>query len=150
MRAAAKEGHLEVLRFLTENGCPFTEPFRAAFEAHKEATVIAASNNHIECLKYLIDIRAPVPDGIINRCINKKTNPATVKYLRERGYPWDVMTCVTAVRFVNNNVALLKYLHENNCPWDEQTTITAAREASAQCLKYALDNGCKCRVVILY
>ena len=115
------------------------------FGGSSEATVMASSNGHIECLKYLIEIGAPMPDDIIDKSINTKTNLAVIKYLRERGCSWSVLTSVEAARF--NNMALLKFLHENNCPWDEQTSITAARESSIQCLVYALDNGCKCRVV---
>ena len=145
LQAAAKEGQLEALKYLVENGCPIIEvhPVGAVFAAHNYTAVLAARHNHIECLNYLIEIGAPVPDDIIDRCVDAKTSPVVIQYLRELGYQWHQIAIDTAAS--RNNVALVKYLHENNCPWDERTVSNAARSACIECLKYALDNGCKCR-----
>ena len=68
--AAAKNGHLECLKYLHKNGCPWDKyaTMFAAGEGHLEylkylhengcpgdeyATWYAALNGHLECLKYL-------------------------------------------------------------------------------------------------
>ena len=48
-RCAAKNGHLDCLRYLHENGCPWNE----------DATWGAAENGHMDCLKYLHENGCP-------------------------------------------------------------------------------------------
>jgi hypothetical protein len=46
---AASEGHLDVLKYLHENDCPWSS--EACYRAHE--------NNHIDCLNYLIEQKFP-------------------------------------------------------------------------------------------
>ena len=36
----------------------------------------------------------------------------------------------------------MKYLHEKGCPWDEYSCSNAARNGHLECLKYLHDKGC--------
>ena len=58
--------------------------------------VWAASNGHLECLKYA----------------------------HENGCCWDEDTCYKAA--YNGHLECLKYAHENGCPWNEDTCSNAA------------------------
>ena len=37
---------------------------------------------------------------------------------------------------------ILKYLHERGCPWDDEVTARAAKHGDVEMLKYAIENGC--------
>ena len=53
---------------------------------------------------------------------------------------FDEETCQLAA--LCDNLKFLKYVHEKGCPWDRETTVGAAKIGSLQCLKYAHENGC--------
>ena len=71
----------------------------------------AASNGHLECLKYL----------------------------HERGCPWNEETCQNAAE--KGHLECLKYAHEHGCRWDELTCGAAAYVNEIECLRYAQDHG---------
>ena len=71
----------------------------------------AASNGHLECLKYA----------------------------HERGCDWSDLTCESAAS--NGHLECLKYAHEHGCPWDELTCGAAAYVNEIECLRYAQDHG---------
>ena len=72
----------------------------------------AASNGHLECLKYA----------------------------HEHGCPWDEKTCMDAAD--GGHLDCLKYAHENGCPWNTSTCSFAAKNGHLECLKYACAHGC--------
>jgi hypothetical protein len=75
----------------------------------------AASNGHLECLKYAYE------------CI----------------CDWnDSKPCTNAAK--NGHLDCLKYAHENGCKWDELTCAYAELFGHFKCLKYAVENGCPC------
>ena len=39
-----------------------------------------------------------------------------LKYLHEKGFPWDCRTCRNAA--LGGHLEVLKYAHENGCPWN--------------------------------
>ena len=67
-------------------------------------------------------------------------NFVLLKFLHEKGCPWDYRTCSEAAK--NGHLECLKYAHENGCPWDHRTTNSAAEHGHLECLKYAHENGC--------
>ena len=71
----------------------------------------AASNGHLECLKYA----------------------------HEHGCPWDEYTCSFAAGY--GHLECLKYAHEHGCPWDYWTCDKAAEKGHLECLKYACAHG---------
>lgn len=106
------------------------------------ATTEAASNEHLDCLAYLIDHNAYCPQNFITVLISISTSHVKViEYLRKRGFSWDETSTSAAAKF--SDLETLKYLHENGCPWDKQTCIYAVMRGKIEVLKYAMDNGCK-------
>ena len=63
-----------------------------------------------------------------------------LKYLHEKGFPWDYRTCRNAAR--HGHLEVLKYSHEKGCAWDEGTCSEAAKGGHLDVLKYAHENGC--------
>ena len=51
-----------------------------------------------------------------------------LKWLRENGCPWDMLTYSNAAK--NGHLYVLKWLKENGCPWDEMTCAYAAFKRS--------------------
>ena len=62
-------------------------------------------------------------------------NVELLKFLHEKGCPWDDWTC-TAAAF-HGHLECLKYLHENGCPWNGSTCSSVAEYGHLACLKYA-------------
>jgi len=76
---------------------------------------LAAVNGHLDCLKYLY----------------------------EKGCPWDRFTCNLAA--VNGHLDCLKYAHEKGCPLNRLTCVYATTNGHSNCLEYAHKNGCPCK-----
>ncbi|ATZ81199.1 ankyrin repeat domain-containing protein [Bodo saltans virus] len=126
---ASKNGHLECLKYLHENG----------YYWDSWISTIAAENGHLECLKYAHENNCP---WNINTCMNAAYNGhlECLKYAHENGCPWNEYTCLNAAG--NGHLECLKYAHENNCPWDLYTCINAVYDGYLDCLQYAHENGC--------
>jgi hypothetical protein len=73
-------------------------------------TSLSATQNHIDCLKYL----------------------------HENGCPWHPDT--TNVAAENGNLDCLIYAHENGCPWHIDTVNSAAMAGHIDCALYASKN----------
>jgi len=100
---AAKNNHLNCLKYAHENGCPWDE----------NTCKVAAKYGHLDCLKYLHENGCPwnkyacasaAEDGHLD-CL---------KYLHENDCPWDKMTCQLAAK--NDHLDCLRYAQENGCP----------------------------------
>jgi len=66
-----------------------------------------------------------------------------LRWLRERGTPWDEAACARAA--AQGHLDVLRYAREESvppCPWDEETTANAAEAGQVECLRYALRGGC--------
>ena len=130
---AAREGNLEILIYLHENGCPWNEKTcsAAAGKGHYEcltyahenscpwdkfACTTAASNGQLECLEYL-----HAPSGEV-----------------KNGCPWNELTCKYAAE--NGYLDCLTYAHKNGCEITGYTLEGAA--VSIGCLKYLVKNNC--------
>ena len=79
---ASANGHLECLKYLHENGCPWD----------KETCRYSTWYGHLECLKYLHENGCPL-DAVT--CANAAYNGQLecLKYLHENSCPWDKETC---------------------------------------------------------
>ena len=89
----ARNGNVELLKFLHEERCPW-DFWTCSY---------AAKNGHLECLKYAHENRCPWgPLG--------KWNMNTCSYKD---------TCYNAAE--KGHLKCLKYAHENGCPWDWRT-----------------------------
>jgi hypothetical protein len=113
---AARGGHLKVLRWARENGCPW-DHLTCAYAAGRGHLEIlqwargngcswnewtcgfAASNGHLEVLKWL----------------RREKDPC----------PWNEWTCAHAAK--GGHLKVLRWARENGCPWDEHKCIAVAK-----------------------
>ena len=129
MDFACLGGHLEVVKYLKENGI--------CLDA--KDSYFAALGGHLEVLKYL---REEIKDWDEEICAGAAAGGhlEVLKYLCENGCSLDEDTCSGAAR--EGHLELLKCLHESGCPWDEHTCMYAARGGHLEVLKYLRENGC--------
>ncbi|WZN59355.1 ankyrin repeat protein [Chloropicon roscoffensis] len=126
---AAKGGHLEVVQWLRQNGCPW----------NSTTCYLAAKGGHLDVLKWLRDQDPPCP-----------WNEETCTYAAEGGHlevlkflraqnppcPWDEETCRWAAR--NGHLDVLKWARSQDppCPWDRETCDYAALRGNLDVLKF--------------
>ena len=129
---AARNGHLECLKYLHENGLPWGT----------WTCCSAAFGGHLKCLKYLHENGCPWDEGTCSQA---------AKYGRLECLKYLVKTDVLGIRdlfccCLRGQLECLKYLHENGCPWDYRTCDNAAKYYewydNLECFKYAHENGC--------
>jgi len=98
--AAARNGHLECLRYAHENGCAW----------HPKTTYTAALNGHLECLKYAHENGCRWHSRTTyNAACNGRLE--CLRYARENGCEWHPETTYIAV--YNGHLECLKYVYEN-------------------------------------
>jgi len=160
---AAWYGRLDILKYLHENGCPWTGL----------ACYFAAQYDHLEMLKYLHENGCQW-DTHIYGIAGKKGHLEIVKYLYENDCPWDASTCKSAVTYgsleivkylhtkfiedsrpwslwdcfrckdaiVAGRLEILKYLHENGFPIDESSCNLAVANGHFEVFEWLRENGC--------
>ena len=104
--SAAKNAHLEILKYLREE---------AKAPSGWRIAVRAAENGHLHILEYLVERKYDQFKTYSCRDAAKKGHVYCLKFLRETAKaPWDE----EAVRFAhkNNQTECLQYLLDNNCP----------------------------------
>ena len=113
---AAQGGHLEVLRYAHEHGCPL--------DVH--ACNLAAQHSNLDVLKYLMEeAGCPYQQGYICTPAALGGDLEVLIYLRQGwGEAWDEVTCAAAAH--GGHLRLLRYLRKEGCPWDGLTCFHAA------------------------
>ncbi|CAM9288055.1 unnamed protein product, partial [Hapterophycus canaliculatus] len=132
--AAASGGHLEVLKWLRENGCGWDE-----YTCHK-----AASGGHLEIIQCgktrngptahlsypavtneLHEVRHSTASRCCFTCFTGSTILSkVVQWARANGCEWNAATCSRAAR--GGHLLLLKWARGSGCPWDASTCMGAA------------------------
>ena len=99
---AAMNGNLEMLKFLFRHNCPWNELLivEAAEYGHKNIVEWCIENKKCKMDKYACAEAA------------KNNHLDMLIYLREKGFPWDVNTYISA----RNHPLIFKYVLDNNCP----------------------------------
>ncbi|CAB9506500.1 ankyrin repeat protein [Seminavis robusta] len=141
--AAACGGHLELLKWARENGCPWDE----------ETCWYAARHGHLELLKWARQHGCPWNEETCSSAArgghlellkwareNGCRTFGTSEMARENGCPWNGWTRNAAAG--RGHLELLKWAHENGCPWDTETCYAAAGGGHLELLKWAHENGC--------
>ena len=101
----------------------------------------AAENEHMDCLKYLVQKGYDMEKENVCYIAVKKNNFEMLKFAVENGF--DVSDeAITATATANGNLEMLKYLHKNGCPITRHTVRDAAAWGHLDCLKYLHKNGC--------
>ncbi|AVK74620.1 Ankyrin repeat incomplete domain containing protein [Pandoravirus quercus] len=126
---AAVHGHLGILGYAHENGCPW----------HYGVCVAAEAYGRIDCLDYLLDKGCL---GFDSACTwaAREGHLQTLQWLRARDCPWDADTCAAAAR--GGHLHVLDWLHRHGCQWDAETPKDAAFGGHLNCLAYAVKRGC--------
>ena len=165
---AARSGHFEVLQWARENGCPWHDmiiPLVAARggylqilkwalangcdfdDAMPEAAARAASNGHLEVLKWFKDNDWFGTVGILDvdeRVCDKAASAGHLEILKwagANGCGWDERTCTAAVEA--GHLEVLKWLRQNGCPWDDCVcSAAAACGGHFEILQWLRENGC--------
>jgi hypothetical protein len=141
--AAAKTGHLQVLRWIHANGYPLDSHVcsSAADGGHiavmrwarsvgckwGTATIGAAWGGHFHILKWMND------EGCyksVSLCSSLAYTGQLhiLKWARANGWPWNEKTCLDAA--TKGHLKILKWARANDCPWDRE-----------RCERAALNNG---------
>ncbi len=71
---------------------------------------------------------------------SRSGNLVLLKWLRQKGCPWDTSTCEAAA--FGGYLEILRWAHLNRCPWDEMTSASAAGRGHLEILQWARANGC--------
>ena len=155
-QAAARGGHLEELKVLRANGCPWNSLtfWHAAMGGHLEVIQWACTNGcpwdertcwaaarggHLEVLQWL---RANGCEWDKDTCTEAATYGwlEVLQWAHTNGCEWDADTCCWAAR--GGYLVVLQWARENDCPWNERTCATAASGGHLEMLQWACGNGC--------
>ncbi|CAL6375199.1 unnamed protein product [Bathycoccus prasinos] len=133
--AAAKNGHLHILKYLVEKDYDIPRP-RACDEA--------AENGHLECLKYLREVAKAPWDKKTVLGAAENAHLHILKYLVEGRYPYfQASACARTAEC--GHLECLKYLHEvAKLPWDHETGESAASGGHLHILKYLAERKYSC------
>src|SRR5690606_2355299 len=75
--SAAENGHLEMLQYLHENGCPWD----------REAFSNAVKNGHLQVVQYLHENGCPWDDKVSDFAV-EEGHLQVLQYLHDNGFPW--------------------------------------------------------------
>lgn len=126
MCAAAVSGHMDCLKYVHENGCPWDE-------------WTCAYTGHLDCLKYTHENGCPWGWRTCAYTA-ERGDLDCLKYAHENGCPWN--SEIPAYAAASGHLNCLEYLHERGCPLDASCSHDAAYFGHLDCLAYALERGC--------
>ncbi|CAL6283389.1 unnamed protein product [Bathycoccus prasinos] len=136
IHAAARQGNLEMVKYCVANECPINR------NINRNACAFAASNGHLEVLKYLREeAKAPWGSWTADRAASNG-HLHILEYLVERKFDeYEEDACENAAK--NGHLDCLKYLHETaKAPWDYWCVQEAHKNKHTKCVQYLLDNDC--------
>ena len=108
MRFAALNGHLEILKWARENGCPWDS----------NTCANAALNGHLEVLKWARENGCPW-DSATCTYAAENGHLEVLVWAQENGCPWDYEKCLNIAKQMNHT-AIIDWLVENK-PEPQQT-----------------------------
>ena len=125
---ATSGGHLEVVKWLYEDGAPW----------YKRTCAYAAEGGHLDVLQWA---RANGARWDEFTCANAASGGHldVLKWARQNGAPWDEDTCANAA--YGGHLDVLKWARQNGAPWDEETCACADENGHLDVLKWARENG---------
>lgn len=100
---------------------------------------VAAAKGKLNVLKWLREKGCPWDSETCTAAASAK-NFEILKYARENGCEWNSFTCSGAA--TSGSLEILKWLREQKCPWDSITTAHAQIEGNLEILRWAVENGC--------
>ncbi|AVK75096.1 Ankyrin repeat domain containing protein [Pandoravirus quercus] len=106
--SAAEAGHLEVLQWLRANGCPW-DWLTCAY---------AARGGHIPVLQWA-KTNGCTLDASTGSCAAEAGHLDVLQWLYANGCPQHVDACFRAAQ--GGHLHILRWLRANGCPWDQRT-----------------------------
>ena len=136
LRGASEEGHLEIVKWLVDNGVTGLDA----------ALIVAADKGYLQILKYLVTRGANVhaKDDQALGYASRNGNLEIVKVLVELGADVDAFKGYALRMAANGHLAVVKYLVENGADihmMGDEALITAAYNRKLAVLKYLVRQG---------
>lgn len=128
VHAAARNGHLDVLKYLGDGR-----------RLDDSVTLDAAEHGHEEVLKYLYSSGCNWHPEVTEYAA-RGGHIHTVAFLMVNGAAWGPRVCAAAAE--KGHLELLRVLRRNRCKWDEWTIVLAACNGHLDIVKYAHKRGC--------
>lgn len=129
-RIAAKNGSINVLKFLRTNG----------FSCDSRVTSLAAEFGHLNILQYAHENSCPWKPDVCYKAASTG-HFEVLQYAYAHGCPWDAWTCIAAAE--NGHLDILKWAKYNGCPWDSFVAEKAAKGGHLHIVQWCLGNGCE-------
>jgi hypothetical protein len=70
----------------------------------------------------------------------KRNSLDVLKWLREKGCPWNAKTCSTAA--FTGRLYIVKWARENGCEWDAETFDNTRNSSNKDLIAWLTTNGC--------
>ena len=139
--AAAEGGHVEVLQWLRQNGCPWGN------SASDSTCYHAAWGGHLDVLKWARSQDPPCPWNMTVCSVAAQGGHLDIlKWARSQDppCPWNMAVCSMAAD--GGHLEVLKWARSQDppCPWDERTCADAARGGHLEVLKWARSQDPPC------
>lgn len=126
---AAREGHLEIVRWLREHDFPWNQ----------DVTRAAAASGRLEILQFLFANGCPWHNDLCaDACRGGHLN--VLRWLHNRGLPLTTETCSCAA--LSGNLEMVQFLRAHGCPWNRETVRCARIRGHHDLAQWALENGC--------
>ncbi len=127
----ASGGHLEVLQWAIEQGCPWDQTQMCAY---------AALGGHLEVLQWARSQGCPWDERTCGWAA-RGGHLEVLQWARSQGCPWNEEICATAAR--GGHLEVLQWARSQGCPWD-QTRVCgwAAGGGHLEVLQWAIEQGC--------
>jgi uncharacterized protein YciI len=173
---AARNGHLEILTWLHEQGCPWdSDTFVSAvhfgtksgnwdvlkwlcqrkcpvdvydYRSFSAAISAAVGTGNLDMAQFLHEQERPAGTDTVLDVAVGAGNLTMVKLLVDRGCRMSKYTCAVAAR--TGHLEILTWLHEQGCPWNEDACTEAAREGHLDALIWLREHGCPWNEDTLY
>jgi hypothetical protein len=154
---AARHGHLEVLRWAAEEGCPWTDGVWEAAAEHGHLDVLrwaisrgrecqpawcvaAVRGGHAHVVEWLLRLKGGTHwDAGACAAAAGRGDLAMLQRLRAAGCPWDAG--VFSVAAACGHVEIMRWAHAHGCPWDERACRMAAMRGHLAVLEWASSTG---------
>jgi len=155
----AARGDLELLRYVREQGAPFTAHTLASAAGHDKLAVVrwlrdvgcpwdatacrqaAHGPASIPMLEFLLHDGCPVDETACEAAASRGSLDV-LQFLRARGVPWDATTCSSAAAAAELPVLQWARAQDPPCPWDADTIREAVFHEAGEVLVWARANGC--------
>lgn len=128
--AAARNGHLDCLKYVAEFGTSYGVAY------------FAAMNGHLSCLQFAVENDFPVHSGVIDMCA-EKGHTEFIKYFYNNSYRQHIATSKQLLFSVvkGDHIELLQFLLECGVPLHVELPRIAATNGSVNCLRYVIEHG---------